>query len=162
MPMQQDANADTPALRVLRELGLPHEVVRTRRATSVEEAAELRQIPVAALLKTIVVRRGEDDYLFALVPGDRTIDWAKLRGHLGIRRMSLPDAAEALAVTGYERGTITPFGASHHWPVIADSTIVGAAMVSIGGGAHGVSVKLAGQGMLAALGAEVADITKPG
>jgi Cys-tRNA(Pro) deacylase len=155
-----DHSEDTPALRALRAMGVPHQVMRTPRARSVEEAAALRQIPVAALLKTIVVRRGEADYLFALVPGNRSIDWAKLRAHLGIRRMTLPDAAEALAVTGYERGTITPFGASHAWPVIADSTIETAGVVSIGGGAHGVSVKLDGSQMLQHLEAEVADITK--
>jgi Cys-tRNA(Pro) deacylase len=160
--MQDDSTEATPALSALRTLGIPHEVVRTARAGSVQEAAAMRRIPVAALLKTIVVRRGEDDYLFALVPGDRTIDWAKLRSHLGIRRMSLPDAAEALSVTGYERGTITPFGATRAWPVIADSTISATGVVSIGGGAHGVSVKLNGGEMLAALDAEIADITKPG
>jgi len=122
----------------------------------------MRAIPVSALLKTIVVRRGKDDYLFALVPGDRSIDWAKLRAHLAIRRISLPDAAEALAVTGYERGTITPFGADHPWPVIADASIATTAVVSIGGGAHGTSVQLSSRAMLVALDAEIADITKPG
>ena len=77
-----------------------------------------------------------------------------------MRRISLPDAAEALAVTGYERGTITPFGANHPWPVVADATIATVGDASLGGGAHGVSVKLDATTMLALLGAEVADITK--
>ena len=106
-------------------------------------------------------RRGEDDYLFVLVPGDRAIDWAKLRAHLGIRRMTLPDATEALRVTGYERGTITPFGASTAWPVIADASIERTGTISMGGGAHGVSVKLNAQDMIDALSAAVADVTKP-
>ncbi len=158
----QAKDEDTPALEALRKLGIPHEVVRTPRARSVEEAAAMRGVAVSALLKTIVVRRGEDDYLFALVPGDRSIDWGKLRAHLGIRRMSLPDAGEALDVTGYERGTITPFGATHSWPVIADAAVTAEGMVSIGGGAHGVSVKLDAEALVAALDAEIVDITKPG
>ena len=40
------------------------------------------------------------------------ISWPKLRGHLGVKRLSLPDADEALAVTGYVRYTITPFGST--------------------------------------------------
>ena len=155
-------NQDTPALEALRKRGIPHEVVHTARARSVEEAAAMRQIPVPALLKTIVVRRGQDDYLFILVPGDRSIDWGKLRSHLGVRRIPLPDAAEALAVTGYERGTITPFGADHLWPVIADASIATGGIVSIGGGAHGTSVKVDTQKMLDALEAEIADVTRPG
>jgi Cys-tRNA(Pro) deacylase len=152
---------DTPAVRALAALGVDFDVVRTRRARSVEEAAELRGIPVASLLKTLVVRRGEEDYVFVLVPGDRAIDWPKLRAHLGVRRITLPDAAEALQATGYERGTITPFGATSPWPVIADAVIADADLVSLGGGAHGVSVKLTAAALIRILGADVADVTKP-
>jgi prolyl-tRNA editing enzyme YbaK/EbsC (Cys-tRNA(Pro) deacylase) len=48
------------------------------------------------------VRRGAGDYVFVLVPGGREIDWKKLRAHLGVSRLSLPDAEEARAATGYE------------------------------------------------------------
>jgi Cys-tRNA(Pro) deacylase len=160
MDAPQPDEDDTPALRALAALGVAHEVVRTARAGSVAEAAERRGVPVAALLKTLVARRGEADYLFVLVPGDRSIDWTKLRNHLGIRRMTLPDAAEALAATGYERGTITPFGAATAWPVIADASIDPLGTISLGGGAHGVSVKMLGQVMIDALGADIADVTK--
>lgn len=153
--------ADTPALHALADLGIPHEVTEATRSNSVEEAAAKRGIPVSQLIKTIVVRRGDDDFLFVLVPGDRGIDWAKLRGHLGVRRMNLPDAAEALAVTGYERGTITPFGSTTQWPVIADSSIDPDSQVSIGGGAHGVSVKLQAHHLIEAVNADIADVTKP-
>ena len=81
--------------------------------------------------------------------------------HLGVRRMNLPDAAEALRVTGYERGTITPFGAAEPWPVIADASIDPDGQVSIGGGAHGVSVKMRAHDLVAAVSADVADVTKP-
>jgi len=74
--------------------------VRTERASSAEESAAFQGIPLGALLRTIVVRRGEDDYLFVLVPAGRRFDWPKLRAHLGVSRMSLPDADEAQAVTG--------------------------------------------------------------
>ena len=108
----------------------------------------------------MVVRRGEDDYLFVLVPGDRVIDWSKLRTELGERRLSMPDAEEALTVTGYTRGTITPFGASTNWPVVSDRRVADG-VVSVGGGAHGVSITIHGSALLEALDAETADITKP-
>ena len=62
------------------------------RAGSAEESAQLQGIPLSALLRTIVVRRGEDDYFFVLVPAGRRFDWPKLRAHLGVRRLTLPDA----------------------------------------------------------------------
>ena len=62
-------------------------------------------------------------------------------------------------MTGYVRGTITPFGASQPWPVLADERLVGTT-VSIGGGAHGVSITIEGSSLIAVLGTTVADITK--
>lgn len=151
---------DTPAIDALKGTALSFEVVRTERARSVEESAAFQGIPVEALLKTLVVRRGEGDYLLVLVPGPRAIDWNKLRKHLGIKRMTLPDADEAREVTGYERGAITPFGTTAPLPVIADASIAGAGTVAIGGGAHGVNLHLDADEMIAHLKAEVADVTK--
>ena len=151
---------DTPALRYLAGTDLRYDVARTDPAGSVEEAARLRGIPVAAVLKTIVARRSEGDYVFVLVPGDRAIDWPKLRRLLGLRRLSLPDADEARSATGYERGTITPFGSSGAWPVIADRRMLDLDLVSIGGGAHGVSVTLEPAALVEHLDIELGDVTK--
>lgn len=150
---------DTPAIRALEGSGLAFVVVRTERPTSAEESAALQGIQVGQLLRTIVVRRSEGEYLFVLVPGGRQIDWPKLRAHLGVSRLSLPDAEEARAVTGYERGAITPFGATSEWPVIADVTIASLGTVAIGGGARGVNLHVSARDLLAQLEAEVVDVT---
>jgi len=151
----------TPALRAIATLGVPHRVVRIEPAKSAEEAAERQGVPLAALLRTIVVRRGDDDYVFVLVPAGRRFDWPKLRTYLGVSRLSLPDADEAQAVTGYVRYTITPFGSSRPWPVIVDASILGQPVVTVGGGAHGVNLHLTPTDLVAALGAEVVDVTQP-
>jgi len=136
-------------------------VVRTERARSAVEAADLQGIPLGALLRTIVVRRGDDDYLFVLVPAGRRFDWPKLRAHLGVRRMTLPDADEARAVTGYERYTITPFGSTRAWPVIVDATVIVQPVVSVGGGGFGINLHLASADLVAGLAAEVVDVSAP-
>ncbi len=110
--------------------------------------------------KTMVVRRSEDDYVFVLVPGDRVIDWAKLRSVLGERRLSMPDAEAALEVTGYVRGTITPLGAKRPLSVVTDERVA-SGEVSIGGGAPGVSITIDGEALVAMLAANVNDVTKP-
>jgi Cys-tRNA(Pro) deacylase len=151
----------TPALEAITARGAPHRVVRTGQANSAEESATLQGIPLGALLRTIVVRRGEDDYLFVLVPAGRRFDWPKLRAHLGVTRMSLPDADEAQRVTGYVRYTITPFGSTRPWPVIADAAILDQPVVAIGGGARGVNLHLAPADLVATLGASVVDVSIP-
>jgi len=153
---------ETPALAVLGNSGLAFDVVRTERAGSAEESASFQGIELAQLLRTIVLRRGEDDYLFVLVPGGRAIDWPKLRSHLGVSRLSLPDRDEAEAVTGYPRGAITPFGSLKAWPVIADASIEPSGTVAIGGGGHGVNVHMRAADLFAFVKASIADVTKAG
>ena len=97
-----------------------------------------------------------------LVPAGRRFDWPKLRAHLGVSRLSLPDADEARDVTGYERYTITPFGSSRAWPVIADASIGELDKVAIGGGQRGVNVHLRPAVLISATNAEVVDVTAPG
>lgn len=137
--------------------------VRTRhgRVGSLAEAAAARGIEPADLVKTIVVRRGDDDFLLVLLPGDRTISWPKLRALLGVSRLSMPDAAVAKDVTGFERGTITPFGTTRTWPVVVDERAVGR-RVSIGGGGHGVGIELATDDLVRVLRAAVADVSEAG
>ena len=151
----------TPALDAVQALGVPRRVVRTGQANSAEESAELQGIPLGALLRTIVVRRGEDDYVFVLVPAGRRFDWPKLRSHLGVTRLSLPDADEAHRVTGYVRYTITPFGSTRAWPVIADASVMGEPVVAIGGGARGVNLHLTPADLVRVLDAAVVDVSIP-
>ena len=148
----------TPAIEAATAAGIAFEVVRTQPAGSAEESAELQPIPLRALLRTLVVRRATDDYLFVLVPGGRRFDWPKLRAHLGVKRMTMPDADEARTVTGYERGAITPFGAAKALPVIVDGVALEEPLVAIGGGARGVNLHLAPRELVEKLGAEVVDV----
>ena len=73
----------TPATEALEASGIDFEITEHGPVRSLEEAAAARDLNPGAIIKTIVVRRGEGDYLFVLVPGDREISWPKLRALLG-------------------------------------------------------------------------------
>jgi Cys-tRNA(Pro)/Cys-tRNA(Cys) deacylase len=94
------------------------------------------------------------------VPGGRKISWPKLRAVLHVNKLQLPDASVAFAATGYERGTITPFGSTTAWPVIADTTVAGRT-VSMGAGEHGYSLFVDADALIAGFDATLADITDP-
>lgn len=149
----------TPALEAMTAAGLTHRVIRHGPVKSLAEAAVARGVEPAAVVKTIVVRRGEQDYLFVLVPGDRTISWPKLRALLGVSRLSMPDPEQAKQATGYERGTITPFGSTTAWPVIADEQMRGE--ITLGAGEPGLAVAVDADDVIRVLGAQVADVTEP-
>ncbi|WP_248242469.1 aminoacyl-tRNA deacylase [Microbacterium kunmingense] len=140
--------------------GLSVEFRERPAAKTLPEAAELLGIPPAGIVKTLVVKRADDSYLFVLVPGDRAISWPKLRAVVGVNRLKLPDPDAALAATGYERGTIVPIGSSTEWPIYADERIVGQ-RIAMGAGAHGYSLFVDADALIAAYGATVADISQP-
>lgn len=139
--------------------GLDIEISERPEARSLHEAAELLGIEPSGIVKTLVVKRG-DEYLFALVPGGRSISWPKLRAVVGVNRLRLPEPELALAATGYERGTIVPIGSTTDWPIYADESIVGQ-RIAMGAGAHGYSLFVDADALIAAYGATVADISVP-
>jgi len=134
------------------------EFVERPAAGSLEEAASILGIPASGIVKTLVVKRHDGSYLFALVPGDRQISWAKLRAVVGVNKLRLPEAHLALEATGFERGTITPLGSSTAWPVFADVRIVGE-RIAMGAGEHGMSAYVDADELIAGFDATVADIS---
>jgi Cys-tRNA(Pro)/Cys-tRNA(Cys) deacylase len=148
-----------PAEDALAAAGIGYRLIQHGPVRSLAEAAEARGVRPAQVVKTLVVRRGADDFLFVLVPGDRTISWPKLRALLGVSRLSMPDAAVAQQVTGYERGTITPFGSVRRWPVIADERLAGQ-LITLGMGQPGLAAAADADQVIRALGAGVADVSE--
>src|SRR6478752_4538292 len=156
----EQTDGEARAATAATDAGLSFRIVRHGKVSSLEEAAAARGVTPADIIKTLVVRRAEDDYLFVLVPGDRGISWPKLRTLLGVKRMTMPGADEAWSVTGYERGTITPLGSINPFPVIADERIAGRE-ISLGGGGFGVAFAVDADELVKALNAQVADVTDP-
>lgn len=150
----------SPAQDALAAAGIRYRLISHGPVGSLAEAAQARGVLPADVVKTLVVRRGPDDFLFVLVPGDRSISWPKLRAQLGVSRLSMPDAATAQQATGYQRGTITPFGSAHAWPVLADERISGRE-ITLGAGQPGLAVALDADEAVRALGGTLADLSDP-
>ena len=158
--MNDEASGSQRVRDAVSGLRIDASFVKTAPASSAEESARLQSIRLSQLLKTIVVRKGDEDYVFVLVPGDRAIDWKKLRSLLHVSRASLPERAEAERVTGYSVGTITPFGSSTPLPVILDSAALEESLVALGAGERGMNVHVSPSDLRQHLGAEVGDVTK--
>ncbi len=139
--------------------GVQIEFVERPEADSLEAAARLLGLEAASVVKTLVVKRSDGTYLFALVPGDRQISWPKLRAVIGVNKLRLPDEHAAFEATGYARGTITPFGSEVAWPVVADASIVGR-RVAMGAGEQSLNVFVDADDVIASFAATVADVTE--
>ena len=139
------------------ERQLPVEVRTRPAARSLPEAAALLGLSPADIAKTLVLRRSQGEYLLAVLPGDTQLAWPKLRAVVGVNKLTLPDATEALAATGYARGTITPVGSAGGWPLYVDARLPGH-RVAMGAGDHGYSAFLEVDDLVRAYDATVADI----
>lgn len=140
-------------------LGLSVDIVERGDARSLEEAAANVGVEPSQVVKTLVLKKSDDTFVFALVPGGRALSWPKIRAVLGVNKVQMPRPEQALAATGFERGTIVPLGSTTAWPVIADRTISG--RVALGAGRPGHSLLTEAEPLLHALDATVADISDP-
>ena len=151
----------TPAIAAVDAAGVPYRVVRTEAAGSAEESR--RSSRESRSLRSSGRSSSGAATTTTCSSSSRPAGASTGRSsaaHLGVSRLSLPDADEAREVTGYERYTITPFGATRPWPVIADAAILGEPVVSIGGGVRGVNIHLAPADLVAATSATVVDVTE--
>lgn len=143
---------------------VPIEIVPRPMANSLQHAAELLGIEPAQLIKTLVIKRSDGTFLFALIPGNRSMSWPKMRALISVNKLSLPDAALAQEVTGYRRGTITPFGSLTTLPIYIDQRVLKAeesARIALGSGDSGHALFLRPQDLINGFGATVADISAP-
>lgn len=143
---------------------IPIEIVPRDKVRSLEEAADALGIPASALLKTLVIKRSDDTFVFALIPGGRKLDWAKLRAVLGVNKLSLPAADIAWDVTHYESGTITPFGSHSVLPVFVDASVFEEPVpeqVGLGSGDRGHGLLVHAKDLISGFDATIADISTP-
>jgi Cys-tRNA(Pro)/Cys-tRNA(Cys) deacylase len=124
-----------PVSIALEKLGIPHRVFRhENQVTSLEQAARERGQRPEQVVRSILFRTGEDEFMMALVAGPAQISWKALRKHLGQSRLTMANEEEVLAVTGYRVGTVSPFGTARQLKVLIDPGVMREEEISIGSG----------------------------
>ena len=134
-----------PVSRALEELGVPHQIFRhdpARPVTSLEQAASDRGQRPAQIVRSILFRVSEDEFVMVLAAGPAQISWKNLRKHLGRSRISMAAEDEVLAVTGYRVGTVGPFGLPGPLKILIDEGVMMEEEVSIGSGLRNTAVIL--------------------
>ena len=114
-----------PVSLALEKLGIPHRVFRHETpVTSLEQAARERNQKPEQVVRSILFRIGEDDFMMVLVAGPTQIPWKALRKHLGQSRLTMATEEEVLAVTGYRIGTVSPFGLPRQLKVLIEAGVM--------------------------------------
>jgi len=116
-----------------------------------QAAAERGQLP-GQVVRSIVFRTGQDEFVMALVAGPKQISWPALRAHLGQSRMTMATPDEVLRVTGYHTGSVSPFGLPQAIRILVDESVLAHPEVSIGSGLRNTTVIIKTDDLLKALG----------
>lgn len=155
-------NDNPPASIALETLGIPHTVFRhTGTVNSLEQAAQERNERPEQVVRSILFRLGEDEFLMALVAGPAQISWKKLRKHLGQSRLTMASEDEVLEVTGYRIGAVSPFGIARPLRVLVDPGLVREEEVSLGSGVRGVAIIMKSKDLMRGLkDAEVVELVE--
>jgi prolyl-tRNA editing enzyme YbaK/EbsC (Cys-tRNA(Pro) deacylase) len=105
-----NAPSVTDAIRAwLTSAGVPFVEKQHEATFTSEESARARGEPLKVGAKALVVKTDDCFRLFVL-PADRKLDSQAVKRHLGARKLRFADAAELLALTGLEPGSVPPFG----------------------------------------------------
>jgi Cys-tRNA(Pro)/Cys-tRNA(Cys) deacylase len=143
----------TPAGKILAEIGIPFiEFKHDGPIRSIEQAAAERNQEVYQVVRSILFRCGEGEYFMVLVAGKGKISWQALRKHFQRSRLTTASPDEVKAVTGYEIGTVNPFGLPEGIPLLVDETVQAQPAISMGSGVHGTAIMLTTEQLFEALG----------
>ncbi len=146
-------DALTPVGRALQAAGVPfREFAHPGTITSLEQAAAERGQRPEQVVRSILFRLAQDEYLMVLVAGPPQVDWKILRRIVGQSRLTMASADEVHAVTGYEIGAVSPFALPRPVRVLLDESVMREEEVSIGSGVRYTTVILASADLLRALG----------
>lgn len=142
-PVTQDLDARQTPYRVFIHPGQVH---------SLEQAARERGQRPEQVVRSIVFRLNEAEFIMVLVAGPQQISWPRLREHLGVSRMTMATPQEVLEHTHYPTGAVSPFGLPKPMRILVDESVFQEQEISIGSGVRHTTVILSTQELKRALG----------
>jgi Cys-tRNA(Pro)/Cys-tRNA(Cys) deacylase len=143
----------TSVTRALDSLNIPyHTFQHLAPVESLEQAARERGQSPDQVVRSIVFRLSQDEYVMVLMAGTAQVNWGALRKFLKVSRVTMAKEDELRAVTRYEIGAVSPFGLPQPMRVIADPNVFAPQEISIGSGVRGITVILTSEDLKKALG----------
>ena len=143
----------TPVTRELDQKQISYELfTHDGPVRSLEQAAAERNQQPAQVVRSLLFRLAQDEFLMVLVAGPQQIDWKQLRRTLGQSRLTMAKPDELRRVTGYEMGAVAPFGLPSPMRILVDQSVLNQTEISLGSGVRGTAVMLKTAALLKALG----------
>ena len=93
--------------------------ILTDTARSAQDAAKALDCKVGAIIKSLILRKG-DDYILCLVSGNKRCSLNKLKKICNSKDMSMADAQKVKEITGFTIGGVSPVGSINNLEIFID------------------------------------------
>ena len=114
----------------------------------------------AGSFKTLCARGERRGVAVYVIPIAGELNLKAAARALGDKAVELAQVKELMALTGYERGAVSPLGMKKRYPVFIDQSARERDVIEISGGMKGVSLALDARALAAFLGAEFYPLVK--
>jgi Cys-tRNA(Pro)/Cys-tRNA(Cys) deacylase len=122
-------------------------------------AAGVLNVPIEQMIKSIVIKDGDGNFYFCLMPGDLEISLKKAAKLLDVKTITLSRQDEAERLTGYLVGGISPFGSKKNLPVILNTSLECFGTIYINAGARGIILKMSLSDLIKTLNPLIGDLS---
>ena len=123
-----------------------------------ELASKIRGTPLERGAKAIVLR-SKGTFLMCVLPGNRKINYKKVKEIIGSRKLSLATPEEVKKVTGCEIGGVPPFGNLFNIPLYVDRNLLNNELIDFNAGLKTVSIEMGSEDYIGITKSIVCDFT---
>lgn len=101
----------TIVMRALEAKDIPYTYHQhARKQHTAAGVADDLDIPVACVLKAMIVQRSKKDFALVVVPGDKQLSLKKVAKTLGAKEISMASERDVQRVTGFQVGAVSVVG----------------------------------------------------
>jgi Cys-tRNA(Pro)/Cys-tRNA(Cys) deacylase len=155
------STAKTMPMRILEEKEIAYEPrQQARKQFTSEGVAEDLGVPVAWVVKAMIVQCSDRSFALAVIPGDRQLSLKKAGAVLGDKNVQLAQARDVQRVTGYQVGAVSVLGYRRDdVPSYLDRGVLALERAIISSGRPDLGLELDAQDLQRMLEAQVEDLS---
>lgn len=161
MAKKKKATATTLPMRALDEKGISYEPrQQARKQLTAEGVAQDLGVPVAWVVKAMIVQRSDRSFALVVIPGDRQLSLKKVGAVLGDKNVALAPHRDVERVTGFQVGAVSVLGYRREdIPGYVDQSVLALERAIISSGRPDLGLELDPQDLIRALGATIEDFS---